>query len=464
MIVSNKKKINHLFWRAGFGLAPQEWEKYQNLSIPQAVQHLFKGVHKPNPFGNTKLIFKTKEEVKKLSEKEKKELKKMNRNTNADLSSAWVSRMGNPKENALLEKMNLFWHGHFACESKLSHYNVTQHNTIRKHALGNFRDLLLAIAKDPAMILYLNNQQNKKWQPNENFARELMELFTLGIGNYTEKDVKESARAFTGWTTNIKGEFIFKSQWHDFDTKTFMGKTGNFNGEDIIDIILERKETARFVCRKIYRYFVNTHIEEDKVDLLSHVFYDSNYDISETMKVLFTSDWFYDAKNIGTKIKSPAELLGGLIRTLGLTFEDRQSLIFGQKALGQVLLHPPNVAGWPGGKAWIDNNTLMLRLNLVAALFNGQELEIKLKEEAESKMFNQKTRKIKGQLNLQPILHYFEKIETTHLFDQLENYLLQTLHPLDKPRIEQFVIKNSKTQYITTLMIALMSLPEYQMC
>ncbi|MEM7102541.1 MAG: DUF1800 domain-containing protein [Bacteroidota bacterium] len=464
MIISPQLKIQHLFWRAGFGLSPKEFSIYHDWSIDKTVDHLMKASVNPEPFGQVKPAFQTREELRRLSEEEKKQLQKMNRNTLGKLSVSWLERMGDPNRPALIEKMTLFWHDHFASDSKLPHFSVKQQNTIRKHALGNFRDLVLAIAKDPMMIQYLNNQQNKKQRPNENFARELMELFTIGIGNYTENDIKEAARAFTGWTTNLRGEFVFRSNWHDYGLKTFMGKSGRFDGDQIIDIILERKETAQYIAGKIYRFFVNEKIDVSRVNDLADRFYRSNYDIGQLMAYIFKSDWFYSSENIGSKIKSPAELIGGMIRTLGLEFEDFRSLLFTQRALGQVLLKPPNVAGWPGGKAWIDNATLMVRLNLAGWLFDSTEVNFKLKEAPEMRSYNLKNRKIKATIDIEPIINAFSGYPENVLFAKLSGYLLQSGLVADASKLERFVSDESKEKFIASLVLRLMSLPEYQMC
>ncbi len=214
------------------------------------------------------------------------------------------------------------------------------------------------------MLNFLNNQQNQKAHPNENFAREVMELFTMGRGNYTEKDVKEAARAFTGWSARFNGEFMFRPFFHDDDEKIFLGKKGNFDGDDILNIILEQQQTATFITQKIYRYFVNDEVDKDIIAGLSKSFYQSNYNIKTLMKNIFTSDWFYNEKNIGCKIKSPVELLAGIRRMLPMQLDNDNIQLLLQNALGQILFYPPNVAGWQGGNAWIDSSTLMLRLRI----------------------------------------------------------------------------------------------------
>ncbi len=253
---------------------------------------------------------------------------------------------------------------------------------VREHALGNFGDLLSAVSKTPAMLQFLNNQQNRKQHPNENFAREVMELFTMGRGNYTEQDVKEAARAFTGWGFDGDGQFVFRERVHDEGEKTVLGKTGRFNGDDMLKILLEHRETARYITRKIYRYFVDdVQIDEDRVQTLSGKFYQSGYDIASLMKEIFMSDWFYDTQHVGGRIKPPVELLVGLRRTIPMEFEREETMLLFEGLLGQVLFYPPNVAGWPGGRSWIDSSSLMFRLRLPQVILYSQELNARPKRD-----------------------------------------------------------------------------------
>ena len=197
-----------------------------------------------------------------------------------------------------------------------------------------------------------------------------MELFTMGRGNYSENDIKEAARAFTGWGFDVHGEFIKRPFQHDSGNKKFLGKTGNFNGDDVINILLEQKQTARFITEKIYRFFVNEETDSNKVDMLADGFYQSGYSIHILLENIFSSDWFYDKKNVGNKIKSPIELLVGIRRLLPMEFENEEAQLLIQRVLGQLLFYPPNVAGWPGGKNWIDSSSLMFRLNIPYVLAN----------------------------------------------------------------------------------------------
>ncbi len=457
------QKIQHLSWRAGFGLSIREYQKLSNVPLQRAVDGLFKSAKNPAELPIPEFGFRSREERKSMSDEVRMERKKMGKAHVFELNTDWIERMANEQSSPLLEKMTLFWHGHFACELKLPHFAVQHINTLRQHAVGNFRDLVIAIAKDPSMLSYLDNRKNKKEHPNENFARELMELFTIGRGNYTEEDVKAAARAFTGWGASLSGEFIFKSRQHDYGQKTFMGKTGNFDGTDIIDIILEKRETAQFIATKVYRFFVNDKINAQHINELADVFYASNYNIEAMMRALFESDWFYDVKNMGVKIKSPVVLLAGLMRTLDLRFEDRKPMIVLQKALGQILFNPPNVAGWPGGKTWIDNATLMLRLNLTSILFESKEVNFNIKAEPERERFKKLSR-IKVYADIEPIVSRFRSMDEQEIVEKISTYLLQTPHEIDTTILDKVVDKSTKESFITSLMMRLMSMPEYQMC
>lgn len=448
--------IQHLHWRAGFGLSPEEYEIRQNWTREQAIEDMFAAASRAQllPEAASPGYSETMMSSTSAEEKRKEEQQLLGR-----INHEWVQRMATPGESALLERMTYFWHGHFACETKFSLLATRQLNTLRKHALGNFGSLVLAIARDPAMIRYLNNQQNRKLQPNENFARELMELFTIGQGNYTEKDIKEAARAFTGWSSNQDGEYVFRARQHDFGEKAFMGETGNFDGNDIIDIILRRKETAVFICRKIYAYFVNERVDHNRVEQLADSFRASGYDISLLMRQIFSSDWFYAPENTGNRIKSPIELMAGMMRQLNVTHINLAGLIGMERALGQVLLKPPNVAGWPGGRAWIDNSTLLLRLNLSAALFMAADFNFTLAPELEAEQ-KKRLRQLDARMDTQPLINLAGSGSEADKFKRLTEYLLQAPAPPQSQQARRVTALNRPA----LMALHLMSLPEYQLC
>src|SRR6476646_5788061 len=224
-------------------------------------------------------------------------------------------------QRPLEEKMALFWHGHFAVnEAKVRDYRKTlgQLQLFHKYGTGSFRDLLIAVAQDPAMLSFLDAGVNVKGAPNENFAREIMELFTMGVGNYSEKDIREGARAFTGWNY-VDLKFVVNKNQHDDGQKTFLGKTGNFDGVDIIDIILQQPVTARYISGKIYRYFVRQDPSPEVQEKLGAVLRDNDYKIAPLLETIFLSHDFYSPASVGTQIKSPVQLAISTFKKLGLT-------------------------------------------------------------------------------------------------------------------------------------------------
>ena len=267
----------------------------------------------------------------------------------------------------LEEKLTLFWHGHFATgNTKVRDTRMIerQNEMLREHANGSFRDLVVGILKDPAMLVYLDNGENLKDHPNENFGRELLELFTMGVGNYTELDIREASRAFTGWTNDVR-DFRFDATQHDFGQKSFLGRTGTFNGEDVIDIILEHPATAEFIAAKVYRYFVREDVTDATHTALGATLRDGGYELKPLLKQIFLSRDFYSPLSYATQIKSPVHLVVSTYRKLGLTklptVPDFGRLTGG---LGQALFNPPNVAGWAGGRTWITPASLLQRGNL----------------------------------------------------------------------------------------------------
>ena len=278
----------------------------------------------------------------------------------------WATRMLATRR-PLEEKLTLFWHGHFATgDAKVRDYRMMlrQNQMFRRNAEGPLRALLVGILKDPAMLVYLDNGENVKAHPNENFGRELLELFTMGVGHYSERDVREAARAFTGWTNDVL-DFRFDRAQHDFGEKTFLARTGPLDGTDIIDTILANDATGEFVAAKIYRYFVRDDISPAVKSDLGRSFRASGYRIKPLLKRIFLSKDFYSPPSMATQIKGPVVLVVSTYRKMGLT-ELPTIPDFGRLtgALGQTLFDPPNVAGWAGGRTWITPATLMQRGNL----------------------------------------------------------------------------------------------------
>ena len=457
MTISNLQKNKHLLLRAGFGANLSQIKNLDQVSLTE----IWKKLATNDPL----IPIQLKEagpdfdyqQLSKMDAEMKKEVQKKNRRSNLEINLKFLNQMVH-SEDQLREKMAFFWHGHFATRVVNSRFNLQLLNTIREKSLGNFGDLLKAVSQSPAMLQFLNNQQNKKGHPNENFAREVMELFTLGRGNYTEKDVQEGARAFTGWSFLPDGSFFERPRQHDFGPKTFLGKTGNFDGNDALNIILEQKGTAKFIVTKIYKFFVNEKINPGIIEHLSDQFYDSKYDIKKLMTEIFTSKWFYNEENIGAKIKSPIELMAGIMRTLPMELEKPENLIVYQKLLGQMLLYPPNVAGWPSGNSWIDSSTLMLRLQ-IPQIWSGLrplELEAKTDDDVEMGLKNNQMRN-KGFKNPNIIIDW-NLVESTFKNKNISDYLLQIKSSNEKI-IDQFSDSSLKLKIINV-----MSTPEFQLC
>ena len=382
-----------------------------------------------------------------------------------ELNLEWLFKMTYTKAQ-LREKMTFFWHNHFSTNTPFAYLMQEQNNMLRRYALGKFGDLLHAVSKDPAMIFYLNNQENKKNHPNENFAREVMELFTLGEGHYTEQDIKESARAFTGWTVNTKGQYEFNENAHDFGEKTFMNKTGNFNGDDILDIILGNKQTAVYIVTKIYREFVNYSLDNQRINELADGFYKSNYDIGALMKKIFTSDWFYDDENIGCKIASPVELIVRYKKLLAIEFELNKTQINLQHVLGQVLFFPPNVAGWKGGTNWIDSSSILIRLSMPQYIINNSTMELQSKPAFEEAPVEGYRRRDIGKIKSDwtQLINFFRKQSG----DELEKEMVANLIQCDTGRIDKDLVKrntdnSSDERRIVSMAANIMSLPEFQL-
>jgi uncharacterized protein (DUF1800 family) len=295
-----------------------------------------------------------------------------------------------------------------------------------------------------------------------------MELFTLGRGNYTEKDIRHAARAFTGWQFRGNGEFFFNERQHDAGNKTFFGKTGNFTGEDILQMLLENKQTARFITSKIYRYFVNDTPDETIIAVLSEQFYRSGYDIAQLMKSIFTADWFYQPSAIGSRIKSPVELLVGMQQTFGIQFQESQNQIFLQRVLGQLLLYPPSVAGWKEGRNWIDSSSLLFRMQLPELIFRSAEVQMNTKEDGDvntAGLARRRGRNIQATANWTALQQAFQHVKETDTLDVLASYLLS--YPItlkQKDMIWREADRSNREKFIQSLSVALISLPEYQLC
>lgn len=470
----NFLNIKHLYNRAGFGISYPDLHQLSKKRRSKVVDILsdFK-----QPAANLNLLSKdeflaqqtllgtlgARKEQSPEEKQQREDITKARNEKNRELNINWIQQMMTTP-NPFLEKMTLFWHGHFACRSNQPFYAQQLNNIQRENALGSFKTLLMEVSKSPAMLDYLNNQQNRKGKPNENFSRELMELFTLGRGQYTETDIKEAARAFTGWTYNKSGDFEFKARIHDEKQKTFFGQTGLYDGEAIIDLILSKPETSTFICRKLYVFFVNDTPDENHVKELAGYFYAQQYDIAAVMKKMFNADWFYAKENTGNKIKSPVEFLVNMSREFHVSYNKPQVLIQLQTSLGQYLFNPPNVAGWAGGKNWIDSSSLMLRMKIPSLVLNDGILDFNGKADPEDEAVialnrRPKPKPAKSYVNAKADWGKFlAELPKDMKQAELASFLLQ---PAIGQKISALVDHNVN---LKNTAIAVTSMPEYQLC
>ena len=368
----------HLMRRAGFSATRDELEELVDEGYEKVVEDL---LHPADPQNMP-------DDIIRRYHVDQTELR-----NRTGAGGYWMYRMITSK-CPLEEKLALFWHGLFATSfTKLNQAIaiIDQISMFRRHGLGSFRNLLLELSKDPAMLLWLDNNLNHKGAINENYGRELLELFSMGIGNYTEEDIKECARAFTGWTLanaeymavrthkdsawpygRIAWHFEYRADDHDDEEKTFLGETGKFNGEDIIDIIVKQEATASFISRRLFQFFVADESDEEGDKLIESMmesYFNSGYEIRSMLRTLFNSDYFKSDKSRFARVKGPVELIIGAIRmagsyrtpTLGM---DQVAQYAGY--MGQELITPPSVEGWHEGIEWISSGALVERVNFVS--------------------------------------------------------------------------------------------------
>ena len=375
--------IAHLMRRAGFGTTRAELEQYAEQSYEETVEDLLHPERFPEVADDIIIRYW---------------LELNNPDSVEPWNTRWLYRMVNT-ERPLEEKMALFWHHVFATSVGKSEHGLsskTQIELFRKNAVSDMRTILVDLAKDPAMIHWLDNSENHRDQPNENWGRELLELFSMGVGNYTEEDIKMASRAFTGWTFiqpipldpygRYPSDFVYREDDHDDSEKTFLGHSGRFNGEDIIEIIVQQPATARFICRHLYNFFVADEPQvpswndlppqdPEAIEALCDSYFESGGDIRVVLRVLFNSDFFKNAQF--AKVKSPTELVAGTIKLAGRHDFPEPSLHAAPAAaglMGQHLMTPPTVAGWHTGREWIDCGTLAERVNFAVNELGDESL------------------------------------------------------------------------------------------
>jgi len=365
----------HLLDRAGFGATDREVREYAALDRVEAVDRLLAGARReaatPAPSFVAEPIVPARE-LRALAPEERKAMQRRFVQEGLALRAWWLGEMlstGSP----LTERMTLFWHNHFATSQRKVRQPqllYRQNVLLRREALGNFATLLHEVAKDPAMLVYLDNARSRREAPNENFAREVMELFTLGVGHYGERDVKEAARAFTGWSVDPQtGDYRYRPAFHDAGEKEVLGRRGDLDGDQVLDILLARPETARFIAAKVWREFVSPTPDAAEVERWAAVFRSAHYEVKPLLRAVFLSDAFWSAGNRATLVKSPVDVVVGTLHMLDVRPDDLRPAAVACAVLGQNLFAPPNVKGWPGGDAWIDSATLLGRRQFVERVF-----------------------------------------------------------------------------------------------
>jgi uncharacterized protein (DUF1800 family) len=484
-------KARHLLFRAGFGGTPQEVEKLHAMGLRRAVDYLVDygslpaadlaapGRPQEPPLDPIALMKLTAEERQKRTQQRRRE----DMQQLAQARAWWLRRMiETPRP--LEEKLVLFWHGHFATEHQTvrdAQAMIDQNELFRRHAAGNFGKLLHGIVHDPAMLRYLDNNRNVRGKPNENLAREIMELFSLGEGNYTEQDIKEAARALTGYTfQRFGGEFQFAAGAHDPGSKTIFGRTGNWDGDQLVELILDQPAAARFIARKLFIYFVHEAPSDQMVATLADVMWNHEYGLTPVLKAMFLSEEFYSPKAMGTQIKSPVHLVVSTVRTLGAERVNPGALAMATRGMGQELFDPPNVKGWDGGEAWINTNTLFARNNTAALLVSRGNGPVA--GEAVRKIAAQAGRgdgRLPGplapELDLVALLEHSKPETPAAVVDQLARTLFAVpLNPTKRAELIQFVgsippstqwasQRTAINRKLGALLVVMMSMPEFQL-
>jgi uncharacterized protein (DUF1800 family) len=355
-----RSQVAHLLRRAGFGATEAELDSYAQLGFAGAVDRLLN----PEQVDDSATDQLLQPLTAKLGDRKQIEASKF----------WWVNRMLYT-QRPLQEKMTLFWHNHFAtANSKVANsvLMLQQIQLFREQGMGNFETLLQKVTRDPAMLIWLDNRLNRKAAPNENYAREVQELFTVGIGNYTEQDIHEAARAFTGHSLDGNLNYVFNANQHDNGTKTFQGQTGNFDADDILAILVRNPATARFITTKLFSWFVYDTPDPATIDRLSNTFMTSGFDVREVLRDIFTGPEFLSPQAFHGIIKQPAEFVIGSLKSLNVqnVGPDVTQVL---RRMGQDLLNPPDVSGWKGGAAWINSSTLFERFNWADRLSMGRD-------------------------------------------------------------------------------------------
>jgi uncharacterized protein (DUF1800 family) len=480
----------HLLNRAGFGGPPAEIQKLAHLSREEAVASLLDYDKIPDSTPNPAWaapdpdrLQKYREAIKTAKPEDMQMLKQQENRLQADrmmeLRGWWLNRMATGPR-PFLEKMVLFWHGHFATSIEKvrnspnpSYMMWRQNETFRQLATGNWLVLLTAVAKDPAMLVWLDQAQSRKAHPNENFAREVMELFTLGEGHYTEKDITEAARALTGWSYDPLNQiFVFRPLLHDEGEKTFLGRTGDLDGNDVLLQIVEQPQAAKFITARLWNFFAGQKPSPELGEALADAFRGNGNNFKPFLQTMFTCEEFYDAAVVHNQVKSPVQWLVGSVRMLESELPPPIISAAMLRSLGQDLFAPPNVKGWDGGMSWITTNTLLTRYNDAATLVQGTLQQMSPSDFSNKAGGNGGRRLEKlaqrvhiGGVDPDKVLLPDQRADKKQLINALEQRLLQRAMSAEQEKaLTDFLNAKttlSKTDILTAIRLV-MSTPDYQ--
>ncbi len=481
-------KAHHLLNRAGFGGTAKQTEAIADMGLEKAVDFIVdyqaisesetiqldrfdKDIMRPATQEERASFRKIRqsgdEAALEILRNERQQRQRKDRKQVAEMEEWWLRRLiETPRP--LEEKLTLFWHGHFATGYRTienSYHMFQQNNLFRTHALGNFKeDLVRGIIHDPAMIKYLNNDQNRKGSPNENLARELMELFTLGEGqDYTEDDIKEGARTLTGYNFD-DDEFVFRTRQHDTGLKSIFKRQGQYDGDDFVDLIFTRRSASTFIVWKLYRYFVNDLPHEPSrevksfVQAVGNLFKRNDWELKPILKTIFLSEHFYDEANINAIIKSPIQLIVQSMRVMNPPQRKKmlRTLVVASDLMGQRLFGPPSVKGWDGGRTWINTSTMFMRHNTLLYLITGQRPDGHAWE-ADTSQFN--AMKVLGDERNDPKRVVKELLVNLLGVDTPDADRVSTL--LDYLKTQHNAINDHTVKGLLTL---ISSMPEFQLC
>ena len=483
----NYEMAAHLLNRAGFGGSPAQIQKLGDLTHEGAVSFLIDYENLYDDTINPDWARPNPEEIKQLREalkaaptpQDRRQVQqaadKVRQTRFLELRGWWLQRMARGPR-PFQEKMVLFWHGHFATSAEKvqnPNYMWRQNELFRRLATGNWELLLNEVGKDPAMLVWLDQAQSRKEHPNENFAREVMELFALGEGHYTEHDITEGARALTGWSLDGENEkFVYRPRIHDDTVKTFLGRTGNLDGDDVIATIVEQPQAAKFITAKLWNYFAGQVPDQKLNEALANSFRQNGNNFKPFLRVMFRSEEFYSDDIVRNQVKSPVQWLIGSVRMLESDLPPTLVSWGMLRQLGQDIFAPPNVKGWDGGVTWITTNTLLTRYNDAQSLVQGTLPSLSASDFAKKaggqggghleKAF-QRIRM--GGVNVEKILTPDERADKDTIVASLQHRLFQTtLHENQQETLQEFL--DSKTKMsdadVAETIRLMMSTPEYQ--